>query len=334
MIGAGLQATRLGSAIIDSNRSVLVCLTDKKKELASNLARSFHCSVVDDWKEVINSGVDAVVICVPPYLHAEISLQAMKKGIHVLCEKPISYSTDEALKMIKVSEEKKVILQIGFNHRYHQGIRQVKKWHDDGQIGKIRFIRSVYGIGARPGIKDEWRSDPGIIAGGQLMEQGIHCIDLMRWFVGDPSEVICFTSKPSSIIEPLEDNTFVTFRTREDQLINIHSSLYQWKNHFSFEVYGTKGYASVFGLGGSYEKEKAILGIKDSFAPFSEKVIEYRDNDKSWKLQWEDFVNSITNKKEVLVSGNDGYEALRLVFAAYQADHERKSIKLEKDESK
>lgn len=327
IIGAGLQAKRLAPAVLESKKSELVSITAEPPESAEPLAMKLGCKVLPNWMAVLDSGIDAVMVLTPPNLHATISIEAMKKGIHVLCEKPIANTLDEAAEMIRVAKENKVILKIGFNHRYHPAIRQIKEWYDDGKIGKINFIRSVYGIGARTNARDEWRSNPKITAGGQLFEQGIHLIDLMRWFIGDPSEVVCFTSGAHSIVAPHEDSAFVMFRSRNGQVTNIHSSILQWKNHFSFEVFGTEGYVIATGLGGSYGIEKAIFGKRDPVAPFTEQVIEYGGDDKSWLLEWQDFENSVSSDSQG--NGQDGYEATRLVFAAYQSDKEERIIKLD-----
>lgn len=328
IIGAGLQAKRRGPYILQSKNCELVSITSDPIGMAQNLSKELGCRVENTWMEMLESGIDAVMVLTTPDSHAKISIEAMKRGIHVFCEKPIANTLQDAKEMLKVKEEKDVVLKIGFNHRYHPAIREIKKWIEEGKIGEIKFIRSVYGIGARPGIKDEWRSNPSVVAGGQLFEQGIHCIDLMRWFVGNPSEVVSLSSSPYSMIEPLEDNTFTTFKTSKGQLINIHSSILQWKNHFSFEVFGSDGYATATGLGGSYGIEKAILGKRDSYGPFAEYVVEYRGQDQSWQLEWQDFENSIKNKTEPLGNGMDGYESIRLVFAAYQSQKEGKVIKL------
>tara|TARA_B110001454_G_C12693277_1_gene423198 strand:+ start:75 stop:1073 length:999 start_codon:yes stop_codon:yes gene_type:complete len=326
IIGAGRQAERIGDAIFENENGVIAVITDEDKQKSEKLAKKYGCESLQDYKQVINSGVDAVVICTPPKTHAEISILAMRNGIHVLCEKPMAYSLEEAKNMVEISEEYNVILQIGFNLKFHPAIKQIKKWYDDGSIGEVKFIRAIYGIGARPDIKAEWRSDPNIISGGQLMEQGIHCIDLMKLFIENPSEVFCFTSNPNSIIEPLEDSAFVTFRTEKSQLVNIHTTVFQWKNKFTFEVFGTEGYVIAEGLGGSYQLEKAILGKRDPIAPFEEKIVEYRGKDSSWKLQWEDFFQNIKLKIEPNNSGKNGFDTLRLVFAAYESQKTKRSI--------
>lgn len=329
IVGAGLQAKRRAPVVLESKNCELISITSDPPEAAESLARKLDCDVLPNWVSVLDSGIDAVMVLTPPNLHAKISIEAMKRGIHVLCEKPIANTLEDAKEMIKISEERKVILKIGFNHRYHPAIKQIKKWYDNWELGRINFIRSIYGIGARPDVKNEWRSDPKTAAGGQLFEQGIHSIDLMRWFIGEPSEVVCLTSGVNSIISPLEDNAFVTFRNQKGQITNIHSSILQWKNHFSFEVFGTEGYAIANGLGGSYGVEKAILGRRDPVAPFSENIIEYRGEDKSWLLEWQDFEDSINKGYQPFGSGKDGYEAIRLVFAAYQSQKENKIVRLD-----
>lgn len=333
IIGAGLQARRRGPIVNSFPDSEIVSITSLHPDMSKPLAKNLNCKVAENWKEVLNDDLDAVIVCTHPDSHAEISIEAMKKGIHVLCEKPLCISLNDASEMIKTAKDNSVILKCGFNHRYHPAIEKIKQWVDANEIGKIRFIRTVYGIGARPQINEEWRSDPKIVAGGQFMEQGIHCVDLMRWFIGNPQEVTCLTSNPHSLIEPLEDNAFVIYKTDEGQLVNIHSSLLQWKNHFSFEVYGTKGYASVFGLGGSYGTEHAILGKRDPDAPFSEYRVQFGGADPSWKSEWDEFKKSIETKKEPQGNGSDGYESLRLVFGAYQSNKEKRTIRLDEDKS-
>ena len=292
------------------------------------LANDLNCKVVDNWKEVINDNIDAVIICTYPDSHAEISIAAMKNGIHVLCEKPLTRTENECKEMINAAKDNNVILKCGFNHRYHPAISMAKKWQDDGKLGKINFIRCRYGICGREGLEKEWRSNPKIVAGGQLMEQGIHAVDLMRWFVGEPEEVTCLLSTNFWKIDPLEDNAFVTFKTKEGQITNIHSSITQWKNLFSFEIFGNDAYAIVEGLGGGYGIEKAILGKRDFEAPFEQTCVEFRGGDKSWSKEWEEFIDCIKSKKQPMGNGHDGYESIKLVLSAYRSAKENRTIKL------
>jgi predicted dehydrogenase len=100
---------------------------------------------------------------------------------------------------------------------------------------------------------------------------------------------------------------------------SIHSSLTQWKNIFSFEIFGRDGYITVEGLGGSYGTERAVLGRRDFAAPFGEEIIEFRGGDFSWREEWIEFVAATQEGREPLGNARDGLEALRLVYAAYAA---------------
>jgi predicted dehydrogenase len=151
------------------------------------------------------------------------------------------------------------------------------------------------------------------------MEQGIHVIDLFRWFIGEIQDVTAVAATSYWPIAPLEDNAFVTCRTRTGVLATLHSSLTQWKNIFSFEVYGKEGYLAVEGLGGGYGTEKLITGKTVFDRPFAYETTEFRSGDMSWKDEWRVFANAIDSGGELLGSGTDGVEALRIVFAAYEA---------------
>jgi predicted dehydrogenase len=137
--------------------------------------------------------IDAVLVLTPPDTHAEITIAAMESGKHVLCEKPLSRTISEAKKMVKTADDNKVILKCGFNHRHHPAISEAKKILDSGELGKPLFARCNYGICGRPEYENEWRADPKHAAGGQFIEQGIHAIDLFRWFLGEIIEVTGMT---------------------------------------------------------------------------------------------------------------------------------------------
>jgi predicted dehydrogenase len=321
IIGAGLQGHRRAPVLREFPGTELVVIAAAHLETAHRLAeRMGRCEAVEGWEPVVErQDLDAVIVCTPPHLHAEISIAAMRRGMHVLCEKPLTRTLEEAQGMLASAQESGVTLKCGFNHRHHPGIKQARQWFDSGAIGEPMFIRCRYGIGGRPGYEKEWRADPQIIGGGQLMEQGIHAVDLSRWFLGDFAEVFALTANHFWKIEPLEDNAFVLYRTACGAVASIHSSLTQWRNLFSFELFGQDGYIAVEGLGGGYATERAILGKRDFAAPFAEEVAEFRGEDRSWREEWKEFVAAIKEGREPLGNGHDGLQALRLVYAAYAA---------------
>ena len=325
IIGAGLQGKRLAPAVRDHPRSKVVVVSAAHEESAARLAQRIRCESAVGWRPVVQrNDVDAVVVCTPPHLHAEISIAAMRRGKHVLCEKPMARTVAGAREMLATAQEEGVRLQCGFNHRFHPGLKQAHEWFEEGAIGAPVFLRCRYGICGRPGYENEWRFDPQVVGGGQMMEQGIHAADLARWFLGDFAEVTAFVESGYWPTAPLEDNAFALYRTEKGVVASIHSSLTQWKNLFSFELFGRDGYIQVEGLGGGYGSERAILGRRDFTAPFGEEVVEFRGADISWAEQWKEFVSAVEEGREPLTGGQDGLEALRLVYAAYDSARQGK----------
>jgi len=320
IIGAGLQARRRALVFKDSPDGELVIVAAAHLERAKRLATPIGCKATDDWKRVTESDdIDVVIVCTPPHLHAPISIAAMEKGKHVLCEKPLARTIDEAKEMLDAAKRNNVKLKCGFNHRFHPSVKQARRVFDEGVIGELNFLRCRYGICGRPGYEKEWRANPEIVGGGHLMEQGIHGIDLFRWFAGDFSQAVGFTSTRFWKMTPLEDNAFALFKTAKGQIASLHSSLTQWKNLFSFEVFGQEGYICTSGLGGSYGTERIAVGKRVFFEPFREEIIEFRGEDRSWHEEWRELVASIREDREPMGNGRDGLEALRLVLAVYRS---------------
>ena len=320
LIGAGLQGSRRAAALKGLDDSRLVVVADVREEAAQTLAQETACQATTCWQEVAaGDEVDAVIVATPPHLHAPIAIAAMKNGKHVLCEKPLGRTLAEAEEMVQVAEETGLRLKCGFNLRHHPGIAQARGWFEQGAIGETTFIRCRYGIGGRTGYERGWRADPEMSGGGQLMDQGIHILDLCRWFLGDFAEVFGLLSTAFWGIAPLEDNVFALLRAPNSQVAFVHASWTQWKPLFSLEIFGREGYIIVEGLGGAYGTERAALGRRDFAAPFQERVIEFRGEDCSWRAEWEEFVAAVAEGREPLGSGRDGLEGLRIVHAIYEA---------------
>jgi predicted dehydrogenase len=320
IIGAGLQARRRAPIIKDWPDAELVMITAKRGEEAKPLAQKMGCEAGEGWETVVTRpDIDIVLVCTPPDTHASISIAAMQAGKHVLCEKPLTRTISEAEEMIAVARTTGLTLKCGFNHRHHPAIWKAKELFDGGKFGEAIFGRCTYGICGRPGYEKEWRADTRVVSGGQFMEQGIHAVDLFRWFLGDFQHVTGFTSTKYFDISPLEDNGFALLRTASGVIASIHSSLTQWKNLFIFEVFGTDGYFRVEGLGGGYGNEKLCIAKRDFNAPFTEEVIEYRGDDRSWFEEWKEFMGAIREHREPIGNGTDGLEALKVVNAVYQA---------------
>lgn len=319
MVGAGLQARRRGPVFSKIKDAKLVVISAEHEDHAKALGAQFNCESAKGWEWVgKRTDLDAIIVATPPNLHEPISVLAMNTGKHVLCEKPLARTLDECKTMIQVSQKTGKVLKCGFNHRHHPAMLEAKKLADEGKIGKLLFARCRYGITGEPGREKEWRADPKIASGGHLMEQGIHAVDLSRWFLGDFTEVAGFRETQYWPMGELEDNAFMMMRGKNGVMSSIHTSLLQWKNLFSFEIFGEEGYLEVEGLGSSYGTEKLHFCPKKYGKPFEVTTTEYRGDDKSWLLEWQEFAAAISGKRVPLGSAEDGMEAMRLVFEAYK----------------
>ena len=327
IIGAGLQAKRRAPAVVRAGDQV-VAVCAAHEDTAKKLAAQFECEHDTDWGRIVSrNDVDAVVICTPPGNHKEISISAAKAGKHVLCEKPLARTSNDAYTMMSAARKSNTLLKCGFNIRYHPALAEVKRMAESRTLGELYYIKATFGIGARPGYEREWRVDPAFASGGQFMEQGIHLVDLSRWFLGDFTEATATTSNFFVKTKPFEDNAFVTMRTKEGRVAFLHASLTQWKNKFSFELTGSEGYAVVTGMGGSYGVETLAVGKNLPGEPFSESVTEFRGEDRCWDEEWKDFRTHIS-KPDQFGYGLDGVRTLQIVEAAYASAWGGKTFKI------
>ncbi|MCX6003860.1 MAG: Gfo/Idh/MocA family oxidoreductase [Chloroflexi bacterium] len=325
IIGTGLQGRRRAEALRQFEDTKLIAVTSNLPAQAKHLAEDMKCELMGDWEGlVVRQDIDVVFVCTPPDCHLPMCNAALKNGKHVLCEKPLACNPEEAEQILALARREGLKLKCGFNHRHHPAIKQAREWFDRGLIGEPIFIRTEYGIGGRLGYEKDWRAHSEIGGGGQLMDQGMHVIDLSRWFLGDFTEVSGFLQTGYWDIAPLEDNAFCLLRTKTGQVASIHVSWTQWKNLFRFELYGKDGYITVEGLGGSYGVEKAILGKRAFFEPFKEEVFEFRGKDVSWEEEWREFKNAIQENREPMGDGHDGVEAVKIAYLVYEVARKSK----------
>jgi predicted dehydrogenase len=302
---------------------------------AKEVAAATRATAVASWEEVIrHPRVDLVVVATPHDRLAPITIAALRAGKHVLCEKPMSVNSQQAREVFGVAETSRGRLQVGFNHRYHPGIRRAGALLAAGEIGAPLFIRCRYGHGGRPGYEREWRMDPLVSGGGELLDQGIHAIDLFRVFLGDLTQVSGMVAT-LAWEAPVEDNVFALFRSSSGCVASLHASWTQWKNLFSFEIFGERGALIVEGLGKSYGTERLTVyrrhpggGVPD------EETTEFPGPDESWDYEWREFLAAIRAAREPAVPAAAGVAALELVEAVSEAARSGRTVRVEPSASR
>lgn len=330
LIGAGRFGAKRVAALARS-RSKLMVVADLNLEAASALARKHDCLATSDWQQAATrEDVEAVIVSTPTHRLAEVSLLAARAGKHVLAEKPFGRNPDEVLAVVEAARRSGVCLKAGYNHRYHPAVRQAHEYFTKGAIGRPLTAQCFYGHGGRIGYQSEWRSQTKLSGGGQLLDQGVHVLDLFRWFLGDFEEINSMVSTLFWPIAPAEDNVFATLRAASGALAQLHASWTYWKNKFFFTLIGDQGYLCVDGLGGSYGPEKLCLGVRENPGDVpKEQWSDFTGPDDSLEMEWEDFLNSIAEGRKPMSCGEDAWRTLLLVQAIYRAARERRTLQVD-----
>jgi predicted dehydrogenase len=275
-------------------------------------------AIVKDWREAVRR--DDVEVVVAAATHDQISpiaAEAARKGKHVLVEKPGARRAAELEEVAAAARESRAKVRVGFNHRYHRAFRQAREIVAAGELGPIMFVRGRYGHGGRIGYSREWRADPKLSGGGELIDQGVHLIDLARWFLGDFAEVQGRIATYFWNV-PVEDNAFLLLRTASGQAAFLHASWTEWKNLFSFEIAARHGKLEIEGLGGSYGVERlTYYRMRPEMGPPETTIWEFPMADDSWEFEMAEFFEDIAQDRAPSPGIADAQAALRVVEAVY-----------------
>lgn len=206
LIGAGLIGEKRLASLNENDELIIVCDVNKKR--AKDLAEKYSTKYTVDYKDIINLDLDIVIISVINKYLKNIAIKMLKSGKHILCEKPLGVDFKESKEILDASISSNKIIKTGFNHRFHPSIIGAKKIIDQGKIGKILNIRANYGHGGRPGMEDEWRCSKDLCGGGELLDQGVHLIDLCRFFVEEKIIEVYGKTFTSFWDINVEDNSF------------------------------------------------------------------------------------------------------------------------------
>ena len=320
IIGCGLIGRKRASALprVPGTRLRFACDLDPTRA-AELAATSAGCEAATDFRKVVaDPSVDAVVVSTLNGSLAPIALAAIEAGKHVLVEKPGALGAPELRGLVKPAEAKGVRVRIGYNHRFHPGLRKVREIVDSGTLGPLMFLRGRYGHGGRKGYDREWRADPRLSGGGELIDQGVHLIDLASWFLGEFPTVEGHAATYFWDMK-VDDNAFLSLRTAGGQTAWLHVSCTEWKNMFSLEVYGRDGKISMDGLGGSYGPERVThYRMLPQMGPPESTTWDFPGGDDSWAAEMAEFAADIRLSRAPSPGLQEGIRTLEIVDSVYK----------------
>jgi predicted dehydrogenase len=321
IVGAGLIGKRRAAEAAAHPGSEVLVVSDPVVALRESVAAAHAARPVAAWSAAVSdAAVDVVVIATPNGYLAEIATAALGAGKHVLLEKPMGRNLGEAQRIAAAAQAAGKRVKIGFNHRYHPALARARALFAAGTIGPAINLRVRYGHGGRPGYENEWRGNPELAGGGELTDQGVHVVDLMNWFIGRPTSAYAVLQTAVWPLAPLEDNAFGVFTFAPNVVASFHTSWTQWKNLFSFELFGTLGSLVVEGLGRSYGVEQLTHARRNPLGGAPELTTESFDGpDDSWRLEWADFMGALTTGADYLGTSADGVTAMAMIDALYRS---------------
>lgn len=322
--GYGVVGKRRHAALKKINDFKVTSLSDISFKDEDNL---LNLNCYSDYKDLIkNEDLDILFISLPNNHAASATLLGLKKNLHVFCEKPPAKTLSELMPIKEHLEKTDLKLMYGFNHRFHSSVIHAKKIIDSDELGKIVNLKGIYGKSNMISFNQtDWRTDREKSGGGILLDQGIHMLDLMNYFVGGFNNIFSIIQNTFWDFD-VEDNAFVLMQNDDGIIGQLHSSATQWRHTFNLDVTLKKGSLILGGLltsSKSYGDEtlKIIYADPDNDKGNPKEEIINFDEDISWDMEIKRFTDAVRNSDKIKNGSIDqAIEIMDLIEKIYKAD--------------
>lgn len=323
MVGAGAIAQAYAVAFQNSDNAQLAAVADIREEAADAIAKSMGCDSFTCPDAMVNEvSLDAVLVCTPPQTHPEICIHALRRGIHVLCEKPLAINSQSAGKMVEAAEQSSAKFTMASKFRYVDDVIRAKAIVESGILGEIVLFENTFA--GRVDMKGRWNADPAISGGGVLIDNGTHSVDIVRYFLGPLAEVQALEGKRIQDLK-VEDTVRLFVRTENDVMANIDLS---WsidkESPYFISIYGAQG--------------TVLVGWKES---------KYRrSSDQDWIVfgsgynkaqaflnQINNFVGAIRGDEALRITPTDAIASVDVIEVAYEALQDATWVKVHKEQT-
>lgn len=360
IIGCGAVGQREAAAVNTLPDLRLVAISDfgpAFRHLALQMGSQYECDTVHDWRHLVaRDDIDVVVVATPNRFHREMSIEAMKQGKHVLCEKPLATTPEDAEEIVATAKATGAKLMTNFNHRAHDHMRRAREIVEEGCIGRPISFRGRIGhgrfvVGPSPAHPDRfqgknlWNLDATQSGGGTLIDNGVHLLDLARWFMG--AEFVegqgCLThtldlceEAPDGTVRvsrrsECEDNAFGLFRTADGRVANLHASWTQWQGYLYLEILGTHGTLVVDNDQIQGQVSSHVFARHGEPTATTIEIPALAKPDPSWRRHLQGLRDAIREERDPIPSGYDGLRAARMIDALYRSAASGKAERIPAD---
>jgi predicted dehydrogenase len=280
-----------------------------------------------NWEQLLEEELDVLFVCLWNDIAPTVVMEGLKRGLHVFCEKPPGRTVEDIIRVREVEQAYPHLkLKYGFNHRYHQSVRDALKIIQSGELGAVVDLRGVYGKSKMIRFDQDWRTKRDIAGGGILLDQGIHMVDMMRLFAGEFVDIHAHVSN-AFWCHDVEDNAYALMRTADGTVAMLHSSATQWRHRFALDITLKEGGLSLSGIlssSRSYGAETLTVVTRgdDDLGDPREVTTRYNE-DQSWRDEIEEFARAIIANREIRHGSSlEALKTMQLVYDIYAADRE------------
>ncbi len=330
VIGSGGIAQRrtIPEGIIPAGNSELISVYDIDPEVNAAVASKFNVTGSGNIEELLNSGVDAVYVASPVNVHKDQVIVCAKAGKHVLCEKPLGLTIDEADKMIEICQDEGVLLGTGFMMRFLAQHELARVMISEGKLGELVYGRAQLSCWYPP-IPGAWRQDPSIGGGGSLVDMGSHCIDLLQMYFGKIKKLCCFLNNNIHSYKS-EDSAVVSlfFENGSIATVDTYFCIPDNSSKNALELYGSKGSIIAKGTLGQGDSGEMIAYLDEDQAGYDAQQQARQDGGgmavdpepvNTYMAEIEEFSNAILEKREPKNNSNLGLQNMKVIAACYES---------------
>jgi predicted dehydrogenase len=318
IVGCGLIGRKRAGAVGEAD--VVVAVTDTVEEAAIALAGDCGALACPDLDALLEQDVEVVIVAVPHHELAGVAERALTGGAHVLVEKPAAIGTEQIEMIRAAAQSAGRRVKVGFNHRFHPGTERLAEEVHSGEHGPLLHVRGRYGHGGRLGYEQEWRMQRDLSGGGELVDQGMHLLDLVHWLAG-PLPLHSALLRTQFWPVEVEDNAALLLGDGNDRAAPwamLHATWTEWKNMFSLEVYCRSAKLVVEGLARSYGPQMLrIYRMSPELGPPTVEEVLFPPDDVSWEREWEHFAAVLAEGGELRGDLSDAHYAWSIVEEAY-----------------